>query len=118
MSQISQPEVVDLLSKLLAERIPLEAFFVSVSGARASLSGFVDSITRDNGLAISVSGPPIDVSKGYLNFSPFDCGCEFWYGEQRELPIELQPIAVTRGESVLVFRLPDSGERLALFFTL
>jgi hypothetical protein len=118
VSQISQPEAADLLSKLLTERVPLSAFFVSRSGARVSLPGFVDSITHDNGLAISVSGPPIDALRGYINFFPFDRDCEFWYGEKRELPEDLRPRLTTRGESALMFLLPDSGERLALFFTL
>lgn len=117
MSQISQPETVDLLSKLLTERIPVRAFLVSQTGTRSTLSGFVDSVTRDDGLIVSRTGPPIDVSQGYIAFFPFDCDCEFWYGEVRELPAELRPTTATRGESALLFRIP-SGDRLSLFFTL
>lgn len=115
MSQISQPEAADLLSKLLLERIPLSAFFVSGSGTRVSIPGFVDSITLEEGLIISGSGPPIDVSRGYLSFPPFDC--DFWYGEKRELPEELQFLSsATPGDSVLVLRVLSSGEKLVLFF--
>ena len=100
MSQISQPEAADLLSKLLLERIPLSAFFVSGSGTRVSIPG---------------CGPPIDVSRGYLSFPPFDC--DFWYGEKRELPEELQFLSsATPGDSVLVLRVLSSGEKLVLFF--
>jgi hypothetical protein len=102
-----------LLSKLLLERIPLSAFFVSGSGTRVSIPGFVDS---REGLIISGSGPPIDISRGYLSFPPFDC--YFWYGEKRELPDELQFLSsATPGDSVLVLRVLSSGEKLVLFFT-
>jgi hypothetical protein len=81
-----------------------------------SIPGFVDSITREEGLIISGSGPPIDVSRGYLAFPPFDC--DFWYGEKRELPEELQFLSsATPGDSVLVLRVLSSGEKLVLFFT-
>jgi hypothetical protein len=118
MSQISEPEAVDLLSKLQAERTPLCALFVSPSGSHARIPGFVDSVTRDKGLIISVSGSPIDVLRGYVDFFPFDRDCEFWYGEQRELPEGLRSFVVTQEESVLLFRMPKSGERLGLFFTI
>ncbi len=119
MSQISQPEAADLLEKLLSERIRLQAFFVSSFKTELSMFGFVDSITRANGLVISESGPPIDVSRAYLNFRPFDVGCEFWYGEKREFPKDIRDlIPDSQGDSTLLFRRPDTGERLALFFTL
>ncbi len=116
MSQISQAEAADLMGKLFTERIPVQALFVSPDGTRISLFGFVDSVTRDVGIVVSVSGPPIDVSRGYFTFIPFDSGCEFWYGEQRELPAELR-LSETRGESCLLFHLA-SAERIALFFTI
>ena len=119
MSQISQPEAADLLEKLLSERIRLQAFFVSAFKSELSMFGFVDSITRANGLVISESGPPIDVSRGYLSFQPFDVACEFWYGEKRELPEEIRrTIPDSRGDSTLLFNRTDTGERLALFFKL
>ena len=117
MSQVSQAEAADLLNKLLSEHVPVQAFFFSNTGTRISLFGFVDSVTRDNGVVVSVSGPPIDLARGYFNFLPFDNGCEFWYGEQRELPPESRPIE-SRGESCLSFKLPNSGEQVALFFTI
>lgn len=118
MSQISQAEAADLLGKLFTERIPLQAFLFSPHGTRVSFFGFVDSITRDNGVLVSATGAPIDLSRGYFNFRPFDRNCEFWYGEKRELPLDLQiTISETRGDSCLLFILPDSGERFGLFFT-
>jgi hypothetical protein len=117
MAQISQQEAADLVSKLLAERIPLRAFLTSFSGTRVNMPGFVDSNTFDNGLTISVSGPPVDTARGYLNFFPFSRSCECWYGETRELPAEMRPAAELTGASVLLFKLPN-GESLALFFTI
>jgi hypothetical protein len=118
MSQILQAETADLLSKLMSERIPVQAFLFSKAGTRVSFFGFVDSITRDNGVLISASGAPIDLSRGYFNFLPFDRGCEFSYGETRELPEELQlSLKDTRGKSCLMFFFPKLGDRFALFFT-
>jgi hypothetical protein len=117
VAQIAQHEAADLLQKLFSERIAVEAVFFSQSGTRISLPGFVDSATRQNGLVISVSGPPLDPARGYLNYFPFDRDCQFWYGEKRELPEAFKDIAARRGESVLLFLLPDSVERLGLFFT-
>jgi hypothetical protein len=119
VSQISQAEASDLLGKLFTERIPLQAFLFSSHGTRVSFFGFVDSITRDTGVIVSARGAPIDLSRGYFNFVPFDRNCEFWYGEKRELPVDLQTaISETRGDSCLLFVLSDSGERVGLFFTL
>lgn len=119
MSQISLPEAADLLEKLLSERIPLKALFASTSsGARMQISGFVDSAMRANGLIVSVSGPPIDVNRGWIHAFPFDRECEFWYGEKREFPEEVRLLlSDSIGESTLVMRFPQSGEVLALFFT-
>ena len=118
MSQISQSEAVDLLGKLLSERVPVQAFFSSASGAQVSFFGFVDSVAREDGIVISFSGPPIDVSRGYIRFIPLNRPCDFSYGEQRELPEELRPAPGTRGDSCLLLILPESKERLFLFFTL
>lgn len=117
MSQISQAEAGDLLGKLFTERISVQAFFFSRSGTRVSFVGFVDSVTCDKGVAVSASGPPIDLARGYLAFMPFNAGCEFWYGEQRELPPEIQQ-SLSAGESCLLFKLPEFGEQVALFFTI
>jgi len=118
MSQIQQSDAIGLLSKLLSERIPLQVFFASPSGTQVSMSGFVDSMTRDNGLVISASGPPVDVARGYVNFFPFGRNCDFWYGDKREVPAESLPSTEARGDSALMFTLPASGERFVLFFTI
>lgn len=118
VSQISLREAADLIEKLLSERVPLRGFFVSPSGTRIVLPGFVDSATSEHGLVISVSGPPLDASKGWMNVRPFDRECEFEYGEKRELPEEIQSLSETYGESCLVIRFLDCGELFVLFFTL
>jgi hypothetical protein len=118
MSQISLPEAVDLLSKLLSERVPLIVFFRSRTLAEARIAGFVDSLTRDSGLVISASGPPIEVERGYIRVRPLEAGCVFWYGEKRELPVQFQDLADVYGESVLSMTFPEANEVIVLFFTL
>ena len=109
---------MDLLLKLLPERIPLQAVLSGPVGTYASFFGFVDSVTNDEGVVISESGPPIDVSRGYLRFT-FNVGCTYWYGEIRELPDAIRAsVSQTRGESALSFVRTETGERLTLFFTL
>ena len=119
MSQILLREASDLLEKLFSERIPLRAVFASPSRALISLPGFVSSATRETGLLIAGSGPPFDLSKGYIRVWPFDLECEFEYGDKREFPEEagLFPDPA-EGDSGLLIRFLDSEERLALLFTL
>ena len=119
MSQISLSETTDLLSKLFEERIRLQVFVISDSRTRVSFWGFVDSITREDGVTISASGPPIDLMQGYVRFFPFGDACEFWYGEKRELPPEVQAsVAHARGSSCLLFSIrgPFGRERVGLYF--
>lgn len=118
MPRISQSETEELISKLLAERIPVRAHLKSSSGAEANISGFVDSKTSVGTVTVSSSGPPIKVEEGFLVFRPFDRPCEVWYGEKRELPEALKPVADKLGQSALVFDFPSFDERLALFFTI
>jgi hypothetical protein len=107
----------DLLSKLLAEKIPVRVFAASSCGILADLTGFVDSITNEEGVIVSASGPPVDVSRGYVRFRPFDTPCAVTYGEQRELPPEVRD-TLTRvsGQSCLLFTF--AVDWLGLFFTI
>jgi hypothetical protein len=116
MAQISVDDTSDLLTKLLSERVPLVAFFRSPF-FEAKTPGFVDSITKEDGVTISVSGPPVDASKGYIFVRSPNRPCDCWYGEKRELPESLKHLSDTFGESILVIRFPESEETLALFFT-
>jgi len=118
MSQISLSVMDDLVSKLLSERIPVLAFLSTSSGIRVRMPGFVDSKTNSDGIIVSVSGPPIDVERGFLNVPPIREECDFWYGEQRELPKSLRYFGDLFGESGLVIRFLDSKDTFALFFTL
>lgn len=117
MAQISPSEAADLMSKLLSERVPLVAFFRSPF-AEARISGFVDSATNAGGITVSVSGPPIDVKRGYIAVRNLERLCECWYGEKRELPESLRDLSDKYGESVLAIRFLESKETLGLFFTL
>lgn len=116
MSQISLDEAADLLRKLLSERVPVQATFSGRDGTFITLFGFVDSLTNEVGLVVSESGPPLDVSRGYLSFA-FNVGCTCWYGEKRELAEEIRSsFSTMRGDSVLYFLREEAGERLSLFF--
>lgn len=119
MSQISLDEATDILRKLLTERVPVHASFSSPTDRTyVSLFGFVDSISDANGLVVSESGPPIDVSRGFLCFA-FNIGCEYLYGEKRELAGQIKDaIPEPRGDSALMFRRPRTGELMVLFFTI
>ena len=117
LAQISISDAEGLLNKLLSERTAVHALLVSPSGARSRISGFLDSKTRENGLVVSTSGPPLDAERGYIVVRPFDRECSVWYGEKRELPPDLQHLSDTYGESALVFGFTDFDEWFALFFT-
>jgi hypothetical protein len=118
VAQISLSEAEGIVSKLLLERTPVHALFLSPSGAQTRISGFIDSKTHENGLVISTSGPPLDAERGYLVVRPFDQECEISYGEKREFPKVAQHLADKYGESALVMIFPKSGEWLGLFFTI
>ncbi len=118
MAQISISDAEGLMNKLFSERIAVHALLVSASGAQSRISGFLDSKTRENGLVISTSGPPLDAERGYIVVRPFDRECLVWYGEKRELPPDLQHLSDTYGESVLVLGFTDFNEWFALFFTI
>jgi hypothetical protein len=118
MNQISQDAAFDLLNKCLLEKIPVLAFFVERRGMRVRLEGFLDSATEELGLVFSVKTPP---SKGPAFFSIPILGreCEYSYGEVREIPAEIraqlrEPLP---GESALVVFFRDTGDWLAVFFT-
>jgi hypothetical protein len=116
MSQISLSDACDILKKLLDEKIPLVAFLRTSRSSEVKLPGFVDSMTRAEGLAISTSGPPIDAKRGFLRFLAFEEGVVFWYGEKRELPEQYKYLADEHGESVLIIGL-GAADNLSLFFT-
>ena len=118
MAQISLTDADALLSKLLTEKIPLHAHFISSSGAESRISGFVDSKNSDGTIVVSTSGPPIVADKGYLRFPVTGVGTSIWYGERRELPDKLQPLANKFGDSSVVFEIPEFKERVLLFFTI
>jgi hypothetical protein len=114
---ISVEEARDLLDKLFSERLPVLAFFASPTGTQIRLNGFVDSITRDNGLVIAAASPPSQ-GPGFIRVLIFDRDFEFSYGDVRVLPEEMrEEFAEKHGESVLAVRFLDSDELLALFFT-
>jgi hypothetical protein len=117
VSQISLSDTKDLLSKLLAEKVPVRVFANSSCGIRADLTGFVDSLTHELGVMVSASGLPIDVSRGFVRFRPFDMPCAVTYGEQRELPPEVrESLDRIPQQSCLLFRF--EADWVGLFFTI
>lgn len=112
------PNADSLISKLLSDRIMVQAYFKSPSGAEARISGFVDSKTVKGGILISTSEPPLIPELGYLVSRPFDSACDIWYGEKRELPEEHKNITDTYGESFLSFNFRAFNDWFALHFTI
>jgi hypothetical protein len=118
MNKISASQAEDLLSKLLEEHVPVRMYFLSPSGLRVFMRGFVDSKTVQHGVFLRLSKPPIDPDEGFVQFRPFDRNCEFSYGEVRELPPEVfETLTGPVEESALTMRFPDFGEIVVLFFT-
>jgi hypothetical protein len=117
ITHISHREATDLLSKFLSEGTPLIAFFRTPFGAEARIPGLLDRLTPKDGVVISVSGPPMDVERGYICVPPFDERCDFWYGEKRELSEQFRRFGDVDSESTLIITFPNQ-EVLALFFTL
>jgi len=115
MAQISPLEASDLISKLLSEHIPLVAFYRTDS-VEIKMRGFIDSATQAEGITVSVSGPPIDIERGYLSVKQIDRLNECWYGEKRSLPESWNILGDEYGESILAIRFPTSGETFSLFF--
>jgi len=114
---ISLKEAQDLLNKLFSEHLPVVAFFVSPTGTQMRLNGFVDSITRDNGLVIAAGSPPSQGS-GFIRVLIFDRDLEFSYGDVRVLPEGMrEEFAEKHGDSAFAISFLDSDELLALFFT-
>jgi hypothetical protein len=116
MAKISPLEASDLISKLLTDRTPLLAFY-RTDFVEIKMQGFVDSATKD-GITVSVSGPPIDVKRGYISVRHIDRLCDCWYGEKRSLPESWNILGDEYGESVLAIRFLESNERFSLFFTI
>jgi hypothetical protein len=82
------------------------------------MRGFIDSATDAHGITVSVSGPPIDVKKGYISVRRIDRLNECWYGEKRNLPDSWDNLGDDYGESVLAIRFLQSKEVFSLFFTI
>lgn len=116
MSQISPIEASDLLHKLFSEKVPLKTFFVSPSGARVRLDGFLTG-ANEKGLFITAR---LDGEGDWINVVPFRPGeCVFVYGDTREVDLGMRDI-FTRdlGDSAITMRFILTDERFAIFFTI
>jgi hypothetical protein len=117
MSQISPAEASDLLLKLFNERVRLATFFITPSGARVRLDGFLTGATWEQGIFITTHPLP-EGGGDFINVFPFKEGeCDFSYGEERELAEENRGLARGLGESVLIIAFHSTGERFSIFFT-
>ena len=113
---ISSDDAASLLSKLLSERVPVHALLIFPSGTRVVFSGFVDSVTPQTGIVLSVARPPSD-GPATISVPIFDRECEFGYADARELPEKGREELVQRyGDAVLSFRFID-GDFLGITFT-
>ena len=112
-NEISLAEAGRRLNKLMAESIPILAFFVSESGADAHLYGFVDSITAEGGLVISSTQgmPSVSSTISVPIGDPVGTGCKFVLGNATDADFALQ-----FGDTALGVLLP-SGDVLTIFFT-
>jgi hypothetical protein len=116
MSQISLAEASDLFQKLFDEKVRLATFFISPSGARVFLDGFLTGAGRETGIFITTSPLP-DGGGDWINVRPYDeRECTFTYGESREVPEELRERIL--GESAIIINFLTTGERFVIFFTL
>jgi len=113
---ISFDEGCDLLSKLFSERIPVCTLLLTPAGSRIRVDGFIDSLTHETGIVVSVSRPP---STGSAAFSVpfFDRKCEFFFGDIRDIPDKDRgALAAQFGDTVLCVRFLDSDEFLTVTF--
>ena len=118
MNNISLPDAVDLLQKLFSERVTVFAFSISPTGTKVKLSGFLDSMTVENGLVVFV-GTPAGQGRAWIAVPTDKRTCDFTYGEVREIPLEMrQHFSEEYGSSALIMKFRDSGEYLVLLFTL
>jgi hypothetical protein len=113
---ISAEDAGILLLKLFDERILVRAVLLFPCGTRVTFSGFVDSITEEVGLVLSLTRPPSD-GAATISIPFFDRECEFLYGDKRELPEdEREELADKYGDSVLSLDFAD-GLFVGLIFT-
>ncbi len=120
MSQISCPEALDLLDKLVSERIPLLASLKTPSGVRMRALGFVEAATQAHGIVVCNTLPSVTADMFFV--VPFVANgverpCEFNYGEKHELdPVIAEMLPGEPEDSVLTLRFSDTGETLCLVF--
>jgi hypothetical protein len=113
--QISLAEANDLLQKLFAERKSLATFFITPSGARVRLNGFLTG-AGDTGIFIT-SHPLPDGGGDWINVSPFREGeCAFSYGEAREVADKFRDLLADLGGSALIIHFLRTGEHFSIFF--
>ena len=111
---ITPCDALALLDRLVKDRVPVRALFVSASNAQFVISGLVQSMNDENGIVISMQQPPSRLS-GYLSI-PFvqpDCHCTCGEGGDL-LPEDDAPIS--KESSTLTIHFPNSNEFLLLLF--
>ncbi len=120
MSQISCPEALDLIDKLITERIPVLASVRTPSGLRMRALGFVESATQARGIVVCTTLPSA-AAEAFVVVPLVSNGverrCEISYGEKRELdPVIAEMLGGEPEDSVLTLRFADTGETLSLVF--
>lgn len=116
---ISSKEALELVSKLLAEKISVQASLFSPSGLRTRVKGFVDSLSELNGIVVSTESPVSPNEGAWISVpvSNRDAVCS--YADKREFPdADKERFAENFGDTMLIVDFLDSKERFALTFTL
>lgn len=113
---ISEAEAHLLFGKLISEGTPITAAFGSPSGLRATIRGFLDSISPSNGILVSATRPvsdPQQLAVPYLGRP-----VEISYSDGRNVRPDLIKLAEIHGDTQLVIKFQDTDEFLFLTFTL
>lgn len=109
----STSEVIALLKKLADERIPVNAAFCSANGTKARASGFLEGFSSAIELVVSGKG-----DAGYLSVPFAGRPFTFDFGDKRELPEDVLPLADKWGNSRCSITFTDTGDFLILAFDL
>jgi hypothetical protein len=116
---ISSKEALELVSKLVAEKISVQASLFSPSGLRTRFRGFVDSLSELNGIVVCTESPVSPNEGAWISvpISNRDVVCA--YADMREFPDgDKERFAEDFGDTMLIVDFLDSKERFALTFTL
>jgi hypothetical protein len=116
-NEISPAEAMDLVSTLFTERTLVCASLFAPSGFKMILKGRVDSVSRLNGLVVSIERPPSP--SGWISVPLHERDFVCSYGDKREFAGPgAEDFMKQFGDTLLSFSFPGSNEHLFLTFNL